>query len=175
MSLSDAAAMPATSLPALALLAAISRSTEGECSTSCVAGCAAAAASALLRWLDLLCSDLAAREEIVAAPLREAERARSRAALAMGCMVAAWMLTASPVVGVYIGIYRDIYAYQLCDPVIATASTVLVQCVVYMISYSSASEMKNVRIGNYKPGGTEHWRAVCGEEREVRVEVYKSI
>lgn len=30
MSLSDAAAMPATSFPALALLAAISRSTEGE-------------------------------------------------------------------------------------------------------------------------------------------------
>lgn len=105
MSLSDAAAMPATSFPALALLAAISRRTEGECSTSCVAGCAAAAASALLRC-GLLCSDLAAWEDIVAVPLREIERARSRAALAMGCMVAAWMLIASPVVGVYIG--RDI-------------------------------------------------------------------
>jgi hypothetical protein len=99
MSLSDAAAIPATSFPALALLAAMSRSTEGEYSTSCVAGRAAAAASALL-WLGLLCSDLAVREDIMAAPLRDTEKARSRAAFVMGSMVAVWTSIASPAVGV---------------------------------------------------------------------------
>lgn len=119
MSLSDAAAMPATSLPALALLAAMSRSTEGEYSTSCVAGCAAAAASALL-WLGLLCSDLAAREAIKAAPLRDTERARSRAAFVMGSMVAVWMSMAS--------LLWCICVYPIA---IASAQMVMVQRICY--------------------------------------------
>lgn len=132
MSLSDAAAMPATSLPALALLAAISRRTEGECSTSCVAGCAAAAASALL-WLGLLCSDLAAREDIKAVPLRDTERARIRAAFVMGSMVAAWMGDE------YSFACGGVYAYSDCY----CADGVDSAYVLY-VSYALVSKVKRV-------------------------------
>lgn len=50
----------------------------------------------------------------MAAPLRDTERARSRAAFVMGCMVAVWMSIASPAV---------VYMRR----VIATAQMVLVQ------------------------------------------------
>lgn len=54
----------------------------------------------------------------MAAPLRDTERARIRAAFVMGSMVAAWMRIASPAV-----VYMRM--------VIATAQMVLVQCMNY--------------------------------------------
>lgn len=59
----------------------------------------------------------------MAAPLRDTERARSRAAFVMGSMVAVWTSIASPAV-----VYMRVCVYAI---VIATAQMVMIQCIYY--------------------------------------------